>query len=128
MAGGRYYRSNERWRRARTAAFAIAISLMIPVNVSAETELVVATSSSAFVGNAQIGRLDVAGVGPVRFEATRDGPRIVVNAIGANRQMLGRAELTAGLRETPLYIRVNGKLEKIVIRWGAEGANSGRQD
>ena len=92
--------------------------LMVASSVLAEPVLHVAAHSAQLGDVTSLGGVDVEGVGEVQLSAKRSGSQILVKAIGPGEVMLGRAETTIGLSETPVYISTPSGLRKITIYWG----------
>ena len=99
-----------------TAAFLLASG-----KVMAEPTLYVAGHSTDLADVTRLGDVEVEGVGRVELTARRNQAQVVVQALGPDRAMLGRAETTVGLAETPVFITTPGGLKKITIYWGSKG-------
>ena len=89
-------------------------------SVMAEPVLKVAMHSIDLDEVTELGEVDVEGVGKVRLTASRNNKQVVVKVAGPGKELLGRAETTVGLAETPVYVRTADGLRKITIVWGAE--------
>jgi hypothetical protein len=68
-------------------------------------------------GLEELGSLEVAGVGAVRFTARREGKQIVVQVLGPGDKVLGRAESVIGVHETLVYIMSPKGLQKLQVTW-----------
>jgi len=86
--------------------------------VMAEPVLRVAIQPMALDKATDLGEVDVGGVGKVRLSASRSNGQVVIRASGPARDLLGRAEATLGLMETPVYIKTPAGLKKITVIWG----------
>ena len=65
-----------------------------------------------------LGEIDIEGVGRVQLTASRTNTQVLIRAAGPGQELLGRAEATVGLAETPVYIRTPDGLRKITVVWG----------
>lgn len=82
-----------------------------------EPELRVSTRTADVQDKMALGSVEVAGVGAVELIAERQGGEVVVRAVGQSGEVLGRAQATVGLRQTPIYIKAGGRLQKVSILW-----------
>jgi hypothetical protein len=74
---------------------------------------------SADLGSVTVlGKVDVDGLGEVQLTAKRNNSQVVIQAEGPGKEILGRAETTVGLAETPVYIRTPTGLSKLTVYWG----------
>jgi len=94
--------------------------LLLMNSALAEPVLRVAMHSIALEKTTELGELEVEGVGKVQLTARRDGTQVVIQATGPGQTVLGRAETTVGLTETPVYVRTPQGLRKITVVWGVE--------
>ena len=95
--------------------------LLLAASVAADPVLEVAKKSVELGQVEQLGVVEVDGVGSVHLSARRNDMQVVIKASGPGQELLGRAETTIGLAETPVYIRTPDGLRKITVVWGAEG-------
>ncbi len=101
------------------------ICLILMMNsVMAEPMLKVAMHSIELEEITELGEIEVEGVGKVKLTARRTNAQIVVKASGPGQNLLGRAETTIGLAETPIYVRTPDGLMKITVVWGADSTIS----
>jgi len=98
---------------------AIVISLVIAVSAMAAEEgvLKVDLKADQVIGVQKLGSIKVEGVGTVKLTASLEGKLVVVQAIGAEGKVLGRAESTVGLNETPIYVTTPKGLKKLTVIW-----------
>ena len=98
---------------------AIVISLVITVSAMAAEEgvLKVDLKADQVQGVQNLGSMKVEGVGTVKLTASLEGKLVVVQAIGAEGKVLGRAESTVGLNETPIYVTTPKGLKKLTVIW-----------
>lgn len=68
-----------------------------------------------------LGIIEIPGVGKVRFTARRKGIQVVINATGPDGTVLGRAETTIGLSQTPIHVVTPKGLKKVEIVWDSTG-------
>lgn len=92
--------------------------------VMAEPELRLSMRTVDVVEKVVIGTVEVDEVGAVELIAMRLGGEVVVRAIGPAGEVIGRAQATVGLRETPIYVQGRNGLKKINIRWGVRESSS----
>ena len=109
-------------KNMRTVLF-LGLLLMIS-SVMAEPVLKVAMHSIDLEQVTELGEIEIEGVGRVQLTAHRSNKQVVVKASGPGRELLGRAETTVGLAETPVYVRTPDGLRKITVVWGAEKIKS----
>jgi hypothetical protein len=98
---------------------AIVISLVIAVSAIAAEESVLKVDLKAdqVQGVQNLGSMKVEGFGTVKLTASLEGKLVVVQAIGAEGKVLGRAESTVGLNETPIYVTTPKGLKKLTVIW-----------
>ena len=96
-----------------------AALLAYPSGVSAEPELRVNLRTEQLRETKDLGTVEVPGVGAVNLVAQRKGPVIVLRATGPDGTPLGRAEVTVGLSESPIYVRTPDGLAKIAVVWAS---------
>ncbi len=94
--------------------------LLVWGSVMAEPVLNVAMHSKELEKTTELGVVSIEGVGKVKLTARRNNAQVVVQAAGPGQELLGRAETTIGLTETPVYVRTPTGLSKITIVWGAD--------
>jgi len=94
--------------------------LLVMSGVMADPMLKVAIQSVELEQFTELGEVEVDGVGKVQLTARRNDMQVEVKAAGPGNKLLGRAETTVGLSETPVYIRTPDGLRKITVVWGAE--------
>jgi len=94
--------------------------LLVWGKVMAEPVLNVAVHSKELEKTTELGVVSIEGVGNVKLTARRNNAQVVVQAMGPGQVLLGRAETTIGLIETPVYVRTPGGLKKITVVWGSE--------
>jgi len=99
----------------------LACLLMVWGSALAEPVLKVAMQSMQLEKATELGVVEVEGVGRVQLTAQRNNGQVVIRAAGPGQELLGRAEATIGLAETPVYVRTPGGLRKITVVWGAKG-------
>ena len=100
----------------------IAILLLVvgPVWPAEETVFKADLRADQVAGIRDLGSLKVEGVGKVNLTATRDGTRIIVQAVKADGTVAGRAESVVGVNETPIYVQTPEGLKKLTILWKAD--------
>lgn len=64
-----------------------------------------------------IGSLDVAGVGVVKFTASRLGTQLKVQAVNSDNMLIGLAESVVGTVETPIFITTPTGLTQLTVIW-----------
>jgi hypothetical protein len=106
-------------RRARWRVLLAALALL-PRAAAADAELRTPLRAEEIGERAELGAVEVAGVGPVSVVAQRRGEKIVLRAGAADGTSLGKAEAPVGLARAPLFVKTPNGLEKIVVVWGAE--------
>ncbi|MBW1818286.1 MAG: hypothetical protein JRJ60_14150, partial [Deltaproteobacteria bacterium] len=79
--------------------------LLMMSSVMADPVLKVAMHSLELDEITELGEVDVDGVGRVKLTASRNNKQVVIKAAGPGQELLGRAETTVGLAETPVYVR-----------------------
>ncbi len=94
--------------------------LLVCGSVMAELVLNVAMHSKELEKTTELGEVSIEGVGKVKLTARRNNAQVVIQAAGPGQELLGRAETTIGLAETPVYVRTPGGLKKITVVWGTE--------
>lgn len=94
--------------------------LIVWGSVMAEPVLKVSMDSIDLEKVTELGEIEIEGVGRVQLTARRTNKQVVVKVAGPGQELLGRAETTVGLAETPVYVRTTGGLRKITVVWGAE--------
>ena len=67
-------------------------------------------------GRIVLGDVELSPDKTISVHARRDGPRLILHAV-SNGAVIGRAESIAGLRITPVYVRLDGKNLRIDILW-----------
>ena len=99
----------------------LLIGLLLMMNSAmAEPVLKVTMQSIDLQKVTELGEIEIEGVGRVQLTAHRSNKQVVVKVSGPGRELLGRAETTVGLAETPVYVRTPHGLRKIIVVWGAE--------
>jgi len=98
----------------------LACLLTVCGSAMAEPVLKVAMQSIELEQFTELGEIEIEGVGKVQLTARRNDMQVEVKAAGPGKELLGRAETTVGLSETPVYIRTPDGLRKITVVWGAE--------
>ena len=98
----------------------VALVLMACPALSADV-LETSVSSSEVENNQSLGDVLVEGIGKVSFRASRRGQRVIIFAIGPDsEQLIGRGEVIAGLRSTPIYLTgADEGLQRVDIHWGS---------
>jgi hypothetical protein len=99
--------------------------LMLSGGATAEPVLEVAFGSADLKESTELGEIKVEGIGPVLLTAKRTGTQVVVRASGPGQVLLGRAETTIGLSETPVYIGTPEGLKKLTVVWGGKSKSGG---
>ncbi|GEM_PF-6567308 len=100
----------------------LLISLLLMMGSAiAEPVLKVAMQSIELDKVTELGEIKIEGVGKVQLTASRNEAQVVIRAVGQGQELLGRAETTVGLAETPVYVRTPDGLRKITIVWGRRG-------
>ena len=94
--------------------------LMFIFTAHADSELRVKFRSGELGSSADLGFVDVEGLGAVELTASRNGSQLTVYARYTDGRVIGKAETVVGLRDTPIYVKTSRGLEKITIFWGAE--------
>ena len=87
-------------------------------SVLAEPVLNVAKHSADLGSVTVLGNVDVEGLGKVHLTAKRNNSQLVIQAEGPGKEIVGRAETTVGLADTPVYIRTPDGLSKLTVHWG----------
>lgn len=87
-------------------------------SVLAEPVLNVAKHSVDLDSVTVLGKVDVEGLGKVQLTAKRNKSQLVIQAESPGKDIVGRAETTVGLAETPVYIRTPDGLSKLTVYWG----------
>jgi hypothetical protein len=77
--------------------------------------------------SAEVGRAQVLGLGEVTLQARADGPSLLLWARDAHGRELGRGQTVVGARESEVYVRGPGGLERILIRWKVPSAAAKRE-
>lgn len=95
----------------------ISLVMSLPALAAEDMALLVAQKAEQVKGSMDLGALQVEGVGVVKLTATREGTLLVVQAIGAEGKVIGRAESTIGLKETPIYVTTPKGLKKLTVMW-----------
>ena len=98
----------------------IAISfllLALPAWAAQDLVLKVDQKADQVMGLVELGTLPVEGAGTVKLTASREGKLVVIQAIGAEGKVIGRAESTVGLNETPIYVTTPKGLKKLTVIW-----------
>lgn len=99
----------------------VLVSLLIVWgSAMADPVLNVAMHSKELDKITELGQVNIEGLGKVQLTASRNNAQVVVKATGPGQDVLGRAETTIGLTETPVYVRTPGGLRKITVIWGVE--------
>ena len=98
--------------------------LLMMSSVMADPVLNVAMQSIDLEKVTELGEIEIEGVGRVQLTAHRSNKQVVVKASGPGRELIGRAETTVGLVETPVYVRTPDGLRKITVVWGANKDNN----
>ncbi len=92
--------------------------LTAPACWAAEGEILKVNLPAGQVATSQeLGTLKVEGVGVVKISARREGTLMVIQAVGPEKNVIGRAESVVGLRETPVYITTSKGLKKLTVVW-----------
>ncbi len=65
----------------------------------------------------QLGQLRIDTMGLISFSGRKSGNQIIVQAMGSDGRLLGRAESVAGLDEIPIYVTSSFGLKKIILLW-----------
>ena len=94
--------------------------LIVWGSVMAEPVLKVSMDSIDLEKVTELGEIEIEGVGRVQLTAHRSNKQVVVKASDPGRELIGRAETTVGLAETPVYVRTPDGLRKITVVWGAK--------
>ena len=94
--------------------------LLISGSVMAEPVLNVVMHSKELEKTTELGEVNIEGVGKVQLTARRNNMQVVVQAKGPGQELLGRAETTIGLAETPVYVRTTTGLRKVTVVWGGK--------
>ncbi|WP_306533534.1 hypothetical protein [Geobacter sp.] len=68
-------------------------------------------------GVTKLGSLQVEGLGRVNLTARREGKRVVIQPVGKDGTVVGKAETVVGFDETPLYVKPPNGLMQLTIRW-----------
>jgi hypothetical protein len=103
----------------RTRCVLLAALALLPRAAAAEAELRTPLRAQEIGLRAELGAVEVAGVGRVSVVAERRGEQVVLRAGAADGTALGRAEAPVGLARAPLFVKTPDGLEKIVVVWGA---------
>ena len=88
-----------------------------PATAKAQDVLNVDVKSAQIQDPKVLGSLKVEGVGTVNLTATRDGTRIIVQAVKEDGTVVARAESVVGASETPIYVQAPKGLQKLTILW-----------
>ena len=94
--------------------------LLVWGSVMAEPVLNVSMHSKELENTTELGEVSIEGVGKVQLTARRNNTQVVVQAKGPGQELLGRAETTIGLAETPVYVRTTTGLRKVTVVWGGK--------
>ena len=68
--------------------------------------------------SAELGEVQVDGVGKVRLEARRQDQQLTVRALDPDDKVIGRLTTTVGLSESKIYVNTPEGLQKITVLWG----------
>jgi hypothetical protein len=75
-------------------------------------------NSTDISGQVELGNFQIDSIGTVHLTANREGSRLIVVAVGDKGGVIGKAETTIGLKETPIYLQGENGLQSITLRWG----------
>ena len=97
----------------------VMVLLLLGQPAWAAESLVITASSPAeqTPGPVELGSMEVAGTGSVRLSATRNGTRIVIQAMDPDNKVIGQAESVVGPKETLIYVTTPDGLKKLTILW-----------
>ena len=106
-------------RTTRPICVALVASLLVCSNVSTADEIVELSLPARLDGSA-VARLQAGSADEVTLVADEQGDRIVIRALDAQGVVIGRAELTRGLDEAPMYVKGSDGLRKLLLRFAAD--------
>ena len=96
----------------------VVVLLLASLAWAAESLVLTArTPAEQTQGPVELGILDVAGTGMVKLAATRNGTRIVIQALDPGKRVIGQAESVVGPKETLIYVTTKGGMKKLTILW-----------
>jgi hypothetical protein len=97
----------------------ILISFVLTVSAlaSEDTVLKVAQKADQVMGVVDLGVLQVQGVGSVKLTARREGKQLVVQALGPDEKVIGRAETVIGVKETQVFVATPQGLKTLTVLW-----------
>ena len=113
-----------RRRFADLKTLCLVLGVFAAGHVWAESEIRLAMNTIDVAATEKLGTVEVSGIGTIDLVAVRKGGEVVIRAVGPTGQVIGKAQATAGLRETPIYVQGRNGLEKINIRWGVREPSS----
>jgi len=96
----------------------IVMLLLFVMNSYAGTSLFTPVLSEQLNNVAELGKVQVEGVGEVTLIARRNKNQLIIHAQDAIGHVIGKAETLSGLKETPIYVLTDTGLKKIIIHWG----------
>ena len=95
----------------------VLLILAQPAWAAESLVLTARTPAEQTQGPVELGTLDVAGTGSVKLAATRNGTRIVIQALDPGKRVIGQAESVVGPKETLIYVTTKGGMKKLTILW-----------
>jgi hypothetical protein len=94
----------------------VVLALMLNPGNTIAGDLLVDVVVPIDAASAVAGQTEITGIGEVTFVAEARGNRLVIRALNPQRIVIGRAEVTRGLQEAPLYVNTPDGLQKIILQ------------
>lgn len=91
--------------------------LALALPAGAETLIQSQRSPSDLAEVTEVGSAEVAGVGPVRLTAQSSGTGLTLWAYDSAGKLIGEAHTVVGSDISEVYIRGEGGLESVQVRW-----------
>jgi len=95
----------------------IMLLLALPAIAAQELVLKVDCKADQVKDIQDLGNMQVAGIGSVKLIAGRQGNQLVVQALGPDEKVIGRAESVTGTRETPITLMTPKGLQTLIVIW-----------